>query len=1421
MIEEISMEGGDVDGQLSATNARSTCFGDELRHSSAPGTMAMAMDGKDEAKKALSTRRFSFFVRERAEPITMGPKPRIYRSPLSVLFVYWIQPLLRFGWRNRRIEAENLVPLREDQKSQQVYPKFMDEWNQRKPGPHDKLPKGLFAGSKSLLGTLKALHGWQVLMTILLQFFYSGATLTSPILLREVITYIGEKSAGLSDADYKGYLFAMGLFLAPFFGALCYSQSNQIAFTVQTKVRAELTSAIYRKSQVLSSRARMATETGKIVNLMSADVNNTVNVLYPFFGTIFTAPVTIIVALVLLYYQIKWGTFIGLGVLLLSTPVSSKFTMIVTKFRRKMLGVTDQRVRQTSQLLSGIRVLKLYAWEQAQKCMVAATRNVELSWLRKMALARVGIQTALFVSPLLAAVLSFMIYGLVNPDSLTPARVFSALALFNIMRFPLVILPFSLIQIGTSLVSIRRLTEFLRLEELQETGVGRDLSKNTFVSGGEFVWYAMESRKSEDSKGQVTEPETKESKVNGADVKQGGQNGNASNGGILAPSLGTADVAFRLENVNLEVEKGQLCMVVGRVGSGKSSLAAALLGNMDQLGGIVNVSGSTAYVAQQAWIMNDTLRNNVLFGQEPDEEKWNRSIFASALTSDLEVLPAGAETEIGEKGINLSGGQKQRVAIARALYYDADVYIMDDPLSAVDVHVGKHIFDHCISGMLKNKTRILVTNQLQYLSRADYIIFMQEGRIAAQGEYRKFMSQSADFCNMVAEFNSSSSDEPGEVLEEEEEGTVPRSQSTVELRKSLEEKSGLARKKSVDLLSKQQSQDEKLNQAEVKRMTSKPVLGRLMTIEARSAGQVKGNVYMGYAKAYGLFLVVVVSSLVAAEQALRVLTNWWLSQWSDASFTGYDNGRTTGYYIGIYGALTGAFATTTLIRSLSNNLSAVRAARKLHFAMLDCIVRVPISFFDTTPVGRVLNRFSKDTDEIDYLLPQSMTEFINCLMQPLGAMIFISVVEVWFLAGIVPLMIIYYFIQKFFRATSIELQRLDAVSKSPVFSHFSECLSGVETIRAFRLQDRFAKSSDLKQDANNQAYWTLKHADEWLSVRLELIGASITFLAAVLGVANADNLNSALIGLAITEALEMTAFLKHAVRTLAMVEVRLNAVDRVLEYSRLPVEAPDIVPDCRPPEDWPSKGRVTAENVHMKYRPDTPMVLKGVSFDIRPGEHIGIVGRTGSGKSSLLVALFRIVELHGGSIKIDDVDVSRIGLEDLRSRIAAIPQDPALFSGTVRSNLDPYSRHTDPEIWEALEHAYLKDTVKSMRKGLESGVSEGGENFSVGQRQLMCVARALLRKPKVLIADEATASVDPETDALLQKTIRTRFKNSTVITIAHRLNTILDSDKVMVMENGHLAEFDSVSRLLGNPNSLFKKLIDTMEGEQAPASDRE
>jgi ABC-type multidrug transport system fused ATPase/permease subunit len=475
-----------------------------------------------------------------------------------------------------------------------------------------------------------------------------------------------------------------------------------------------------------------------------------------------------------------------------------------------------------------------------------------------------------------------------------------------------------------------------------------------------------------------------------------------------------------------------------------------------------------------------------------------------------------------------------------------------------------------------------------------------------------------------------------------------------------------------------------------------------------------------------------------------------------------------------------------------------------------------VSFFDTTPIGRILNRFSKDTDDMDYALPQSITELGNCLMQLAATLIFISIIQPWFLCGMVPLMVFYYFLQGYYRRSYVELQRTDATSRSPVYAHFSESLTGVETIRAYGYQKTFALKSDHQIDYNHKAYWALKTADQWLSLRLDVIGSSLIFLTAILAVANRRNISPALAALSLSEVLDVTGFMKYAVQSAAMFESRFNSVERLLAYRKLEPEAPRHIEGKAMPPSWPQSGGVGYNNVWMKYRPELEPVLKGVSFKVAPGEKVGIVGRTGSGKSSLIVTLFRLVEAYEGSITLDGQDLLGLGLEDVRSRIAAIPQDPALFSGTVRSNLDPYDRHDDAELWEALGHVALKDIVAALPLGLSARVAEGGDNFSMGQRQLLCVARALLRKPKVLVADEATASVDGETDALIQRTIRANFKDSTVLTIAHRLNTILDSTKVLVMEDGKVKEFDSPANLMNIPNGVFRAMV--TEAGLAPES---
>ena len=596
--------------------------------------------------------------------------------------------------------------------------------------------------------------------------------------------------------------------------------------------------------------------------------------------------------------------------------------------------------------------------------------------------------------------------------------------------------------------------------------------------------------------------------------------------------------------------------------------------------------------------------------------------------------------------------------------------------------------------------------------------------------------------------------------------------------------------------------------------TSPSGKGDLIVKEDQEVGQVTGRVYWRYLQVYGVIAFVGLLIFWSSEQAVRVLTNWYLTRWTSAELhaqAAKASGQPFEFkrmdYIGGYLGLALGFTLLTATRSFMNLVSALRASRLVHLYSLSTLVRAPVTFFDTTPVGRILNRFSKDTDDVDFLLSMSMSEFGNCIMQLLSTLIFLAVIQPIILAGVVPLMVVYYFLQRYYRRSYIEMQRVDSVSRSPIYAHFSESLSGVETIRAYRLADAFAASSDARVDANHRAYFTVRMANEWLSLRLDLIGACIVLLTAILAIVRRDTISASLAAMTLSEALDVTLFLKSAVTSGAMFETRFNSVERLAAYWDLPQEAPATKPDVEPEEEWPQEGALVYKDVWMRYRPELDPVLKGVSFTVNPGDKIGIVGRTGSGKSSLIVTLFRLVEPFKGQIILDNIDILTLGLDDVRGRIAAIPQDPVLFSGSVRSNLDPYSRHSDVELWDALTHVALKDVVAGLPEGLSARVAEGGENFSVGQRQLLCVARALLRNPRVLVADEATASVDSETDGLIQKTIRREFSHCTVLTIAHRINTVLDSTKVLVMEDGVVKEYDTVPTLMGRTQSTFRGMV--------------
>uniref|UniRef100_A0A4W5R8N7 ABC-type glutathione-S-conjugate transporter n=1 Tax=Hucho hucho TaxID=62062 RepID=A0A4W5R8N7_9TELE len=769
-----------------------------------------------------------------------------------------------------------------------------------------------------------------------------------------------------------------------------------------------------------------------------------------------------------------------------------------------------------------------------------------------------------------------------------------------------------------------------------------------------------------------------------------------------------------LHNINLMVPQGSLLAVVGHVGCGKSSLVSALLGEMEKLEGHISIRGSVAYVPQQAWIQNATLRDNILFGKAYNEQKYRSCLEACALTPDLEVLPGGDLTEIGEKGINLSGGQRQRVSLARAVYNEADVYLLDDPLSAVDSHVAKHIFDHVIGpeGALQGKTRILVTHGISFLPQVNNIVVLVEGRVSEMGSYQELLQQNGAFAEFLRNYSLE------DIVEDEATGDLenPRSKS-VRRRLCSERKHA------------EPDPEKKL-----------PKVEKLIQAETTETGRVKSKVFWEYVKAVGPLLTLFICFLYGCQNAAAIGANVWLSQWTNDAAQNMTQ-ENISMRVGVYAALGIAQGILVMVSSFTLAMGNIGAARKLHYALLDNKFHTPQSFFDTTPIGRVINRFSKDIYVIDEALPSTVLMFLGTFFSSLSTMIVIVASTPIFAVVIAPLAFIYIFVQ-------------------------------VLVLPSIR-------------------------------VRIEFIGNCIVLFAALFAVIGKNELNPGLVGLSVSYALMVTMSLNWMVRMTSDLESNIVAVERVKEYSESKTEAPWEVEDKKPSPDWPSQGKVEFLDYSVRYREGLDLVLKNLTLSVRGGEKIGIVGRTGAGKSSMTLCLFRLLEAAGGEITIDGVKISEIGLHDLRSKLTIIPQEPVLFSGSLRMNLDPFDKYNDVEVWKALELSHLNKFVSNQPAKLELECSEGGENLSVGQRQLVCLARALLRKTRILILDEATAAIDLETDDLIQSTIRTEFEDCTVFTIAHRLNTIMDYTRVLVLDKGQVAEFDTPTKLLSKRGIFY------------------
>lgn len=1173
-----------------------------------------------------------------------------------------------------------------------------------------------------------------------------------PIFLGKIIDYFEKYDPDDSAALHTAYGYAAVLSLCTLILAILHHLYFYHVQCAGMRIRVAMCHMIYRKALRLSNSAMGKTTTGQIVNLLSNDVNKFDQVTI-FLHFLWAGPLQAIGVTVLLWVEIGISCLAGMAILVILLPLQSCIGKLFSSLRSKTAAFTDARIRTMNEVITGMRIIKMYAWEKSFADLITNLRKKEISKILGSSYLRGMNMASFFIANKVILFVTFTTYVLLG-NKITASHVFVAMTLYGAVRLTVTLFfPSAIERVSEAVVSVRRIKNFLLLDELPERKAQEPSDGKAIVHVQDFTAFWDKA--------------------------------------LDTPTL---------QGLSFTARPGELLAVVGPVGAGKSSLLSAVLGELPPTSGLVSVHGRIAYVSQQPWVFSGTVRSNILFGRKYEKERYEKVIKACALKKDLQLLEDGDLTVIGDRGATLSGGQKARVNLARAVYQDADIYLLDDPLSAVDAEVGKHLFQLCICQTLHEKITILVTHQLQYLKAASHILILKDGEMVQKGTYTEFLKSGVDFGSLLKKEN-----------EEAEPTPVP---GTPTLRnRTFSEASIWSQQSSRPSLKDgvPDAQDAENTQA------AQPE-------ESRSEGRIGFKAYKNYFSAgASWFFIIFLVLLNLMGQVFYVLQDWWLSHWANRqgalNDTKNSNGNVTGtldlsWYLGIYTGLTAVTVLFGIARSLLVFYVLVNASQTLHNRMFESILKAPVLFFDRNPIGRILNRFSKDIGHMDDLLPLTFLDFIQTLLLVVSVIAVAAAVIPWILIPLVPLSIIFVVLRRYFLETSRDVKRLESTTRSPVFSHLSSSLQGLWTIRAYKAEERCQELFDAHQDLHSEAWFLFLTTSRWFAVRLDAICAVFVIVVAFGSLVLAKTLDAGQVGLALSYSLTLMGMFQWSVRQSAEVENMMISVERVIEYTDLEKEAPW---ECRkrPPPGWPHEGVIVFDNVNFTYSLDGPLVLKHLTALIKSREKVGIVGRTGAGKSSLISALFRLSEPEG-KIWIDKILTTEIGLHDLRKKMSIIPQEPVLFTGTMRKNLDPFNEHSDEELWKALEEVQLKEAIEDLPGKMDTELAESGSNFSVGQRQLVCLARAILKKNRILIIDEATANVDPRTDELIQQKIREKFAQCTVLTIAHRLNTIIDSDKIMVLDSGRLREYDEPYVLLQNPESLFYKMVQQLgKGEAA------
>ncbi|XP_061290366.1 ATP-binding cassette sub-family C member 4-like isoform X2 [Bos javanicus] len=1273
------------------------------------------------------------------------PNPLQNANFCSRLFVWWLNPLFKMGYK-RKLEPNDMYSVLPEDRSQHLGEELQGHWDQEvKRAEKD-------AREPSLMKAIVKCYWKSYLIWGMFTFLEEGTRVVQPIFLGKIISYVENSDSTDSITLQEAYAYATVLSACVLMWAVLHHLYFYHMQRVGMRLRVAVCHMIYRKTLRLSSSAMGKTTTGQIVNLLSNDVNKFDQVTM-FLHYLWVGPLQAIIVTALLWMEIGMSCLAGMAILVVILLLQSCIWKLFSSLWSKTTALTDNRIQTISEIITGIRTIKMYAWEKSFIDLITRLRRKEIFKILRSSFFR-GMHLALFfaVSKIMSFV-TFMVNDILD-NLITASQVFVVVMLFEALRFTSILcFPMAVEKVSEAVVSIRRIKNFLLLDEISQCYPQLPSDGEMIVDVQDFTAFWE--------------------KESGSPTLQG---------------------------LSFTVRPGELLAVIGPVGIGKSSLLSAVLGELPPSQGKVSVLGRIAYVSQQPWIFSGTVRSNILFGKKYEKQRYEEVIRACALEEDLQSFEDRDLTEIGDRGTTLSGGQKARINLARAVYQDADIYLLDDPLSAVDAEVSRHLFEQCICQLLTEKITILVTHHLQYLEGATQILILKDGRMVQKGIYAEFPKPGIDFEDIL-------------LTNEDEEAEPSPGPGTSTLRNWSSSES------SVQSL---QSSSPSLKDATPEDKDTENIQA-IPSLESCSIGMVGFKIYKNCFRAGAHWFIIVFLILMnVAAQVAYVLQDWWLADWANEKSTLYAMVFGQGnmivmpdpdWYLGTYSGLMIATSLFSIARSMLLIYVLVNSSQTLHNEMLESILKAPVLFFDRNPIGRILNRFSKDTGHMDDSLPLTFLDFIQMFILMTGvAGVMVGVIP-WIAIPVIPLSIIFFLLRIYFLWTYGDIKRLECTTRSPVFSHLASSLQGLWSIRAYKAEQRFQEVFDAHQDLHSEAWFLLLTTFQWFAVRLDIICAVFFIVICFGSLMLAKTLNPGQFGLVLSLALTFTWIFQWCIRQSAEVEKMMVSAERVVEYTELEKEAPWEY-EYRPPLDWPHEGELAFENVNFRHTLDGPLVLKDLTECTESKEKTGIVGRTGAGKSSLIAVLFRLSEPKGG-IWIDNISITSIGLHHLRKKMSVVPQEAVLFTGTMRKNLDPFDEHTNEELWNALEEVRLKETIESLPSKMDTELVESGSNLSVGQRQLLCLARGILRKNRILIIDNATSYVDPRTDELIQKNIREKFSECTVLTITHRLSTIIDSEWIMVWDSGILEDYDEPYSMLQDRDNPFYEMVQQLGEAEA------